>query len=428
MKKFLSFTLLLTAMALLIQPSFAEIVAREGQGRLERVNGQPVLYLKGSHYEIGYQHGVLLREMIAENLRNIIDNQGEIGERTEYRLYRALREGMHNQLIPHIPERFLEEMRGLADGSGLPYEEILAGNLFPEMFHCSGMALMGDATHDGSLYHVRILDFMTDVGLQKYAVVMIVQPDDGNAFLNVGFAGFIGSVTGMNDRRIAIGEMGGAGQGWWDGLAMPLLVRDALERADTLQDALRIFRNTPRTCEYFYVISDGNIRDARGVYATPQRIHFVRPGESYALFDVPPPPHGDSGGHKTMARGVDIEQGAGQMLVTGPDGELMAMINRQPQDTVVISGIDRYRYFIERLMEGYGEVDETALKEMIKRPVSMKSNLHNAIFHPETLRVWVAVADEEGNPACDQPYHLFTLESQNPVAIVDDQQTTGFAQ
>ena len=41
--------------------------------------------------------------------------------------------------------------------------------------------------------------------------------------------------------------------------------------------------------------------------------------------------------------------------------------------------------------------------EMIKRPVAMKSNLHNAIFSPETLEMWCADAGKH-TPACDEPY------------------------
>ena len=41
----------------------------------------------------------------------------------------------------------------------------------------------------------------------------------------VTYAGFIGSVTGMNAERVSIGEMGGRGMGHWDGTPMALLVR-----------------------------------------------------------------------------------------------------------------------------------------------------------------------------------------------------------
>ena len=32
-----------------------QVFARQGQGWLERIDGYPVLHVKGSHYEMGYQ-------------------------------------------------------------------------------------------------------------------------------------------------------------------------------------------------------------------------------------------------------------------------------------------------------------------------------------------------------------------------------------
>lgn len=395
-----------------LSSAWSEIIAREGKGYLEKIDRQLVLHLKGSPYELGYQHGKLLADLVKSNLTNIIDNQSEQGKSKEYLMYKMLRGGMHNQLKPHIPERFLEEMKGLAEGAGLSFDDVLAGNLFPEAFHCSGIALMGKATHDHSLYHVRILDYMTDAGLQNRAVVMMVEPDGKNAFINVGYAGSMGSVTGMNDKQITIGEMGGGGQGHWDGMPMNLLIRDALERASTLTEALSIYNDTPRTCEYYYVISDAKIPDARGVYATPKQIHFVKPGENYGMFDVPLPPQGDSGGNRTLIKGFELVQSPVQTLIKSADGKKMGFLNTPPEDCVIISGEDRYKTFTERLLEQYGKVNETILQELIKRPVSMKGNLHNAIFHPSTLEVWIANAGADGEPACNQPYYHYQLTKQ----------------
>ena len=51
------------------------------------------------------------------------------------------------------------------------------------------------ATVGGKMYHGRILDYLKGIGLEQNAVVMVFQPDQGHAWVNVGYAGFIGSVT-----------------------------------------------------------------------------------------------------------------------------------------------------------------------------------------------------------------------------------------
>ena len=75
-----------------------------------------------------------------------------------------------------VPERFFEEMRGIADGAGMDVQDIIVANFIPELFHCSGFAVSGSATKDGTLYHGRILDYGCDWKLQDHAVLTVAEP------------------------------------------------------------------------------------------------------------------------------------------------------------------------------------------------------------------------------------------------------------
>lgn len=86
---------------------------------------------------------------------------------------------------------------------------------------------MGTATVNGELLHARVLDYMADIGLQEYAAVIAITRSGVNRFVTVGYTGFVGSVSGMNEKQVAIGEMGGDGEGDWDGMPMSLLIRGA---------------------------------------------------------------------------------------------------------------------------------------------------------------------------------------------------------
>ncbi len=72
-------------------------------------------------------------------------------------------------------------------------------------------------------------------------------------------------------------------------------------------------------------------------------------------------------------------------------------------DTVLVSGPDRAIHLSERIKQRYGRIDAAAMIEIIKRPVAMESNLHNAVFAPQTLDLWIADAGKH-TPACDEPY------------------------
>jgi len=347
-------------------------VARCGQGFLEEVDGYRVLHLKGTPYEMGYHQGALLKDDIKELVHFLFDVKakelkikvaGKEVQPNAKALIAAIAAGQKK----FVPARFYEELRGMADGAGMSVEDVTVANFIPEMFHCSGFALSGSATKDGTLYHGRVLDYGCDWRLQEHAILTVAEPEGKIPFVNVTYAGFIGSVTGMNAKHVSIGEMGGAGLGHWAGVPMAFLVRMALEEADDLDEAIATFRDNPRTCEYYYVIADGKTGKAVGMEACWDRFNVIGMGESH-----PRLPH--------------------------------AM-----KDAVLLSAGDRYEELARRVKSGHGGFDADSARELMSRPVAMKSNLHSVLFETKSTRLWVANASKDGQPAVTQPYHAFTF-------------------
>jgi len=336
------------------------------RGRLIVQKGSRVALLQGSPLEVGFQHGKLLAAEARRVADSVLYVAGIYYTVTKREWFLDVLRGAYKRLEPHVPQEYLDEMQGLANGSELSPEEVRLASMFPELFHCSGFALFGKATAGGKLLHGRVLDYMTELGFQREAVVFVVKKKDAIPFANVGYAGFIGSVSGMNAEGVAFGEMGGRGEGQWDGTPMAILMRMGLERAKTLDDAVRIFREAKRTCEYYYVISDGKGPSAVGVGATPEKIEFVKPGEAHPLLPTP------------------------------------------LEDAVLLSAGDRYQRLVESVKARYGKIDEQAAMELMKRPVAMRSNLHNVLFVPQDLVFHVANARGR-SPACDQPYVRHSL-------------------
>jgi len=342
------------------------VVAREGNGRLEEVDGTKVLILKGTPEEMGHQHGILMKDEIHRLVEQILFGVG-VGTSFEKGTWVFGEiEGAQKRLNPFMDVRYYQEMDALAVAAELPKEEVRLANFFPEMFHCSGFAVFGKATKDGKLYHGRVLDYMRGMGLEQSAAVMVFQPDKGNAWVNVGYAGFIGSVTAMNEKHIAVGEMGGRGEGNWDGKPMAELIREVMEKANTLDEAVEIMRKGPRTCEYYYVISDSKNNSAVGIAATPDKFQVIKPGESHELLPNP------------------------------------------SKDTVLMSAGDRYEELARRVKANYGKFDAAGARDLMTRPVCMTSNLHSALFEPETLDFWVANADSK-SPAAHCRYTHYNL-------------------
>lgn len=327
------------------------VLATEGRGRLESIDGTCVLFLKGTPGEMGRQQGKLLNKEVHRICDHILYGVGVGSSFEKGKWFFTEIEGAVARLEPFMDPRYLAEMDSIADAAGMDRQESRLSNFFPELFHCSGFSLFGKATRDGHMYHGRVLDYLRGVGLEQNAVVTIYQPDEGNAWVNLGYAGFVGTVTAMNEKGISVGEMGGRGYGQWDGKPMAQLLREVMEKADTLDDAVRIMRQGPRTCEYYYVVSDGKSRRAVGIAATPTRFDVIHPGES-----VPQLPHGFD-------------------------------------DAILMSAGDRYETLAQRVKLGYGGFDDSSARQLMSRPVCMTSNIQSVLFEPDTLDFWVANAD-----------------------------------
>lgn len=350
------------------------ILAREGAGRLEKVDGLYVLHVSGTPYEMGYQHGKLLRPHVTRLITTLVEEEGgreiEIPGMGIKKSIKSILKVLFASQRPYYKKRFLQELKGLADGAGLPEEMICLGNHLPELFHCSGFALKGSATVDGEVYHGRVLDYATDWHLQEHAVVIVARPKGRIAFANVSFAGFIGSVTGMNAKGVSIGEMGGGGQFFWAGEPMSFLVRRVLEEADSLPAALDIFKTGPRTCQYYYVIAHGPSRQAAGLSTTWQDLEVVKPGAFHPQLPDP------------------------------------------VKDCVLLSAGDRYKKLVARAKRDHGRFDTEKSIRLMDAPVSMKNNLHNAMMRPVSGDLHVAYAAKGGRSAWDQKYvhlNLFKL-------------------
>ncbi len=326
-------------------------LATHGQGRLEMRDGTRVLFLRGTPEEMGEQQGTLLRAEVRDLVERVLYGVGVGSSLAKGRWFFGEIERCQARLEPFVDRRVLREMDALGRAAGLDPQEIRLANFFPELFHCSGFALMGGATEGRRIFHGRVLDYMRDAGLERNAVVTVNQPEQGYAWVNVGYAGFIGTVTAMNDQHISMGEMGGRGEGSWDGKPMAQLMREVMEKAGTLGEAIEIMRTEPRTCEYFYVIADGRAHTAVGIAATATTFEVVRPGEPHPRLPTPVP------------------------------------------DTVLLSADHRYRELARRVESGFGTFTADSARELMTHPVCMSSNIHSVLFAPDTLDFWVANAD-----------------------------------
>lgn len=196
------------------------------------------------------------------------------------------------QLQRHIPPEYLDEMEGIAEAAGVPYDAVLFENVFltmaeqpdPAVYfrlaaHCTNVVALGEATSMGQVLHGSTLDWGMGPVLKSRTVSLVHQPASGAPFVSVTWPGMVGTLRAMGAQGIAITEEScSAGDDTrLEGVPINLLMRQVVQHATGLDDAVRRLTEAPGTCGYKVTVSDGRALDARVVEVTATHHHVRRP-------------------------------------------------------------------------------------------------------------------------------------------------------
>ncbi len=172
-----------------------------------------------------------------------------------------------------LSPRFVQEVRGLADGAKITFDEALLCQARAEASHtqeggCSAFALTGAATADGQPLAGQNQDLEPEYG--DVAILLRVKPSDGrpNALMFT-FAGQLG-YAGMNEYGVAHFANALYDYVWHPGLPHYPLKRLILEQT-TVEECVTLLQ-AHRTCSAANVI----LADAKGTIGDVE----IRPGSS----------------------------------------------------------------------------------------------------------------------------------------------------
>jgi hypothetical protein len=259
-----------------------------GHGWLEERDGVKILHLSGTNYEMGYQHGSLLKAEVQENMRAWLHFSWISFENLT---------SMWNVMEEYVPQEYLDEMQGLADGAEITFEEIAAANmviLVCDIGGCFGISAWGNATKDGRLYHARsfdmdldICDPITGICVQENSVLIVRHPENGYASLIPTVAGAMHGGGGINEQGIAVGQQICQSRNWdLHGTPAQFRVQQVLDHASTAQEAIQ-FLTANREFGWNFIVSDSKIPEGYIVETTANSTYvgaFDDPTESKKPF------------------------------------------------------------------------------------------------------------------------------------------------
>jgi hypothetical protein len=236
--------------------------------RFER-DGWIYVHLEGSPHDIGFQHGALLANEIANAFAAIQLNMTHSTGRD----WEFFRRASRQMLWPKIDPEYQAELQGIAEGLAskkvkLDLDDVIAMNAFMEIAdyyvpwldaqtggapspksqsqnhdHCSAFVAAGSYTKNGQIVmaHNNWTDYIYGV---HWNIIFDIVPDNGFAILMDGFPGVIASDDdfGVNSDGLMISETTISDFKGWDVNGKPEFVRarKAMQYAASIDDYVKI--------------------------------------------------------------------------------------------------------------------------------------------------------------------------------------------
>ncbi|MCK6527262.1 C45 family autoproteolytic acyltransferase/hydrolase [Myxococcota bacterium] len=264
----------------------------------ERIEGLHVLRLAGTDYEMGFQHGQLLRDAIprgplpyfAEYVRRLlaVGLTGGVAASASRVLSAALPHTVGRRIAAAFPPHVRQALDGLADGAGIPRGELLRAVTMPETYlwvatwfkklhpspaaprlgvpvmGCTSALAWGGATGHGRLLHGRNFDYQGVGAWDREQAVVFHDPADGQPYVSISAAGvLLGGVTAMNASGLTLAVHQHIASEDFDLGGLPVgVVGDAIMRhGRDLGDARRLLDAHRPGGAWTYVV--GSARESR---------------------------------------------------------------------------------------------------------------------------------------------------------------------
>lgn len=218
----------------------------------------PLFTARGSHRELGRQYG----EQARTQVRGFLDYLA--------RSLRLSREQLASRAMRFLPlfeqhcAHLMDEVRGLAEGAGVPLAEALAVQIRGELGAvqdegCTTFVISRRGTATGDVLIGQNSDVEPE--LEEFAYVLRLEPEGKPAVLMWTFGGMLG-YHGINAAGVAhFANALAGGPAWKMGLPHYPVKRLMLEQR-SLDDVLGLLRRVPVCSSGNYVLCDGNGRIA----------------------------------------------------------------------------------------------------------------------------------------------------------------------
>lgn len=361
-----------------IETKFDIGINEYAKSRRYKRNGIDIVYLTGTPYEIGFAHGFLCKSEITILNKRLFEIYDRLAEKPQNRWLKLSKALGHN-----IPNEYIDEMRGIAEGADIDFSKILFINTLSSISMKDGCFAFAFKNSGNQVITFRQDDEYRKNDFHRKMMLFVIKPEKGFGFAAMLTPGWVDGETGINEMGITVSQNNICiKQKNWDVMPITVLSREMLQYARTIDDI-------------------GAMLDGQQAY--PGRLIFVSSKQTASVFEF---------SNSEKAR-IDMKGG---FLALSNHARIIA------SRKVGSGSAKRLSYVEQFLSENSGKMDVEKALELVRTPIISRDtfwdrlkvqNRQAYVFSPATLDFWIALPPSNPDePACYGEYAGFNLQNE----------------
>ena len=352
------------------------------------------MYVEGNPFERGVINGKLSEELVRRQEDHFNEQIARMIPSNFYRHFLKYFVGWFNRdLDKNITEEYKEEIYGVSEAAsdkynyiGSNYQRILNYHAAHDIGHAlQSMALVGctsfgtwDAkSQDSAMIIGRNFDFYVGDKFAEDKLVAFINPSQGYKFMTVTWGGFIGVVSGMNEKGVTV-TINAAKSDIPSGSATPvsLVAREILQYAKNIEEAQKIAAERKMFVSESFLIASAQDNKAVIIEKTPTDLDVYDPHRDFIVCTNHFQGNGLAGSKNNREQ---VTESASPYRYE----RLMELLDSNGKNTVRKTiDILRDRRGLHNADIGMG--NEKAINQLIAH--------HSIVFEPKKLLVWVSTS------------------------------------
>ncbi len=380
------------------------------------------LYVEGQPFDRGAVNGKLTKELIQLQEDYFSDQINRMIPSKFYRYFLKYVVGWFNRdLDKYVTEEDKEEIYGISLSAsekynyiGSSYQRILNYHAAHDIGHalqnlalvgCTSFGTWGSRSADGTMIIGRNFDFYVGDHFSENKIVAFERPARGYKFMSVTWAGFIGVVSGMNEKGLTV-TINAAKSDIPSGSATPvsLVAREILQYARNIPEAMAIAKKRKMFVSESFLIGSAEEGKAVIIEKTPDSVGMYDPGKNEIICANHFQSRELSG---LESNKIQIRQSASDYRFHRVEELLAAAKKNTVAQTVQIL---RDHAGLENADIGLG--NEKSVNQLIAH--------HSVIFEPQKKLVWVSTGPWQlGEFVCydlDKVFSLSGMKTNQEIA------------